>query len=276
MKKQLVLLGTLLAAVILFGTVAHAATAVPGSARTITATAALAGTPVAQFGIKLRPAADPDGVAADLTTISWSGLTAGITTWKAADVVLRTTWTVTDVGGGITIYTDNTNAAALPKFVDPTPGNIHDVGSDPGGLLLGTAGNSSVGLAMAWAVKASSQVIGTQLVAADPNGVKLVPPDPNAAQWFNMLDKASPGIDTDGDGWNPLTDPVDTKAFVYGQSFATMMKNTGIHFSQSDDSTNYGADPDFKSYVYLQANFATAGASQTYQTSRLTVEAYLQ
>ncbi len=276
MKKQLVALGALLATIVGFSAMVQAATPVAGSARVFLASATTGGTLKAEFGIKLRPVANPDGTGADLTRIAWSGaLPNG--GWKIANTVLKTTWTVTDANGGITIYTDNQNAAALPRFVPPLPADPHNVANDPSGLLRGTSGTtSSPGLSLGWSIKPSSMVVN----GAGDTGIR--PEDPNAATsdsylWFYMVDKSNPGIDFDGDGWDPVNDDNDTEAFAYGSSYVTMIRFNGIHQVQSGDfSSGYAPDPDKTSYVYIEANFASATAQTTYQTSRVTVEAYLQ
>ena len=238
----------------------------------IRATANTLGVKTAEFGVKLRPIANPESTAADATTLTWANRQPN-SGWQLADQVLKTTWTVTDANGGIQIYTDNKTAGAVPLFVDPTT-DTKDANSNPAGLLLGSSGNSSVTLPLAWSVKVSSMVpnqAGTRgIVAADPN----ITTNPNYYQWFFMFDKQTPSIDRNGDG--DTTDLEDGRAFANGDTFdyVNVIKNVGVHNSPAPG--DYFSDSDRISYIYLQADLSTAVAQATYSTSRLTIEAYIE
>jgi len=213
------------------------------------------------------------------TTVAWTGALPG-SSWKIADQMVRLQWSVTDAGGGIQVYTDNTNAAAVPRFVDQTPTDTTNPDSNPAGLLMGTSGTTGVALPVAWSIKTATMTVGTNLLAADPNAGPATG-DGNRFQWLYLLDKLTPAIDRNGDGdTTDTTGPnPDTAAFPTPTGpFVQMVKGpgaiSGIHFGQAD--TEFGSDPDHNSYVYLQADFTNAAAQTTYRTSRLTIEAFIQ
>src|SRR4051794_15988842 len=80
----------------------------PGQKSVITAGTTTGGVRVSTFSLALVNAANP---ALGAGSIAWSGVDPAITSWKLADSLVRLNYNVTDVGGGIQIYTDNVNAA---------------------------------------------------------------------------------------------------------------------------------------------------------------------
>jgi hypothetical protein len=278
MKKQLASL-TLAAVISLIGGSSAYAFVSQQINPPITAKVTATGTKSASFSnVALRPIAAPEGAGANLTQIGWTA--AAGTNWQLADSTLRFNFNVTDRLGGIQIYTNNTAATASPKFVDPTPTNLINADSNPAGLLLGTAGNSSERMDMAWSIKATSATVGVDVAPADPNNGALT----GAAskfQWLYMLDKATPAIDRNGDGDVLDTDPVanpnadlrDTVAYVPGNDFSNVVKFTKIHFGQGP--ADYGVDSDKKAYIYFQANLDQAAPGDVFQTNTLTLEAFI-
>src|SRR5262249_7436338 len=122
-------------------------------------------------------------------------------------------------------------------------------------------GNTSANtLPVAWSIKTDTATVGANLLPAEPNNAS----DTNSFQWLYMSDK---GITTDIPSTN-------TKAFANADPFVTMIKQLGVHGAQGP--TQFFADPDRISYVYLQSNFVTAASQTTYKTNRLTVEAFIQ
>lgn len=202
-------------------------------------------------------------------TLTWSGVTPPSTGWKIADRLMVINSTVTDAGGGVQIYTRNTEADASPRFVDPTPGDTSNADSNPAGLLRGTTGDTGSVLPLAWSIKANPRIIEggdttTGIGAADPNNGSVAAVFNNKFQWLFFKDKAGTNIPSTG-----------ATAMVDGEPFVTMIKSDGIHFGQS--STEFGAHPaGDNTFVYFQANFATAAAAQAYQTTTITVETYIQ
>lgn len=242
----------------------------------ITARVTTGGTFAASFLLDIRSASNPLGGSA-ATQIGWSNVSGGVTGWKIADQVLRLrNIVVTDNMGGIQIYTDNRAAAGTvldPRWTDPTPQDPNNPDSNPAGLLLVTGANTSqVTLPLAWSIKPSTRVVeGTNtdpavsIGAADPNTGATGAVSNNKFQWLFMMDQGTP--DTDGNG--PL------QAFTPGITFADMVQTRGLHFGQGDNEFAPD-DGDATAFVYLQGGFNQAAAGETWQTTRLTVEAYIR
>jgi hypothetical protein len=86
--------------------------------------------------------------------------------------------------------------------------------------------------------------------------------------WLFFKDKNSPAIDTNNDG--DVTDPTDLPAFSPGEAYVTPRRNGQI---QPFDGQFFPAlSPD---YLYLEADFGTAGAQTPYKTG-ITLEYYIQ
>jgi len=188
--------------------------------------------------------------------------------WTRANEYMVIRATVTDVGGGVKIYTDNTRGDATPKFVPPT--NVSTAPTSfAAGLLKGTSGTTSAApLPMAWSIKTSTTAAP---VAANPQAGLA---DANSFQWLNVTDFSNwaSGIDYNGNG--TTNDPGDAAPLALNAKFPTMINNVGVHFGQAD--TEFGAYPDgATSYVYMEANFAGADVQQAYQTSKVIIEAYI-
>ncbi len=236
---------------------------------TFTAGLLTGGVNTATATVVIKDAIDPIG-SPNRSTVTWSGVTPPSTVWKLADRCLVITATVTDVGGGIQIYTRNTDPDAVPKFVDPTPLDTTNADSNPAGLLKGNvAGNTGIVLPMAWAIKSSSRTIeggtdATGVGAADPNTGSSGAVYNNKFQWKFFKDRATPTIPSTG-----------ATAFVDGEPYVTMINVVGIHYGQADTEFATAA-ADKRSFVYVEANFAGAAAQQAYQTSTMTVESFIQ
>lgn len=239
---------------------------------TITASAVTGGDRVADFSLVIRNVNDPFG--ANQPGLSWSNITPPSTQWKRSDQLIVINATVTDSGGGIKIYTDNTAGDAIPRFVDPSPSDSDDPDSLAAGLLKGETGTtSSTPLPMAWSIKAAT---GTLPTATEPNlnGLCSRPTDTNAFQWLYVTDKSNwDGIDTNNDGI--YADCVDTKPLALDADFPKLFNRVGIHYGQSD--TEFGAHPmGASAYIYFQANFSGAEVQQPYQTTTLRIEAFIE
>ena len=167
MKKQLAITGLLASLALLSASSALAFQSKQISA--VTAQATTGGTLSASFTLTLHPTASTATTAAN---INWTGALPG-SSWKIADQMMKLVWNVTDVNGGIQIYSDNTNANAVPQFVDPTPLDHTNGDSNPAGLLLvpATGNASSVSLPVAWSIKTDTATVGTSLVPTEPNAV---------------------------------------------------------------------------------------------------------
>lgn len=229
---------------------------------TVTAQVTTGGAKIANVSVKIRNTSAPFG--ADQAAINWTGVSVPYAPgWKVADQFLLLVATVTDVNGGVQIYTRNMDNDALPKFVDPTPGDTSNADSNPAGLLMGTVGTTSSVLPMAWSIKTASATIGADLVAADPNSGPETGAG-NRYQWLFMSDKNTPAI--------PST---NTTAFSNGAEFVTAINGTGVHSAQGP--AGFFAHPNgANSFVYLQASFSQAAAQQSYRTTTLTVESFIE
>lgn len=229
---------------------------------TFTAGVLVGGVETATATIVIRDVVDPyNGI--NRSSITWSGVTPPSTGWKVANQLFKISSTITAIGGGLQIYTRNTDPDAVPSFVDPTPGVTDNPDSNPAGLLRATGSTTTVALPLAWSIKASS---GSIPVAANPNnnGQNGNPSDPNAFQWLFMVDRATPDI--------PST---NTTAFADGAPYHSIITDAGIHFGQSPAEFG-GVQQGQDTFVYMQANFTTATAQTPYQTSTLTIEAFRQ
>jgi len=211
------------------------------------ATVTVGGSQTASFTLALKNDNAPFG--ANQSSITWTAVVGS--TWAIANQFIALNSTVTDNGGGIEIYTDNENATAVPKYVGPG-------GTDPSGLVEASAGLTT--LSVAWNINDSTQTVNSTLDPSDPNTGPATGPG-NRFQWLFMLDRNTPAIAP-----NP--------AFSDGEQYVTMIKTTGW---QGDAGSYYafpGGNSGANSYVYLEANFGTAGAGATYATNKLTVEAF--
>ncbi len=247
---------------------------------TVTATAVTGGAKVARFNFVIRDAANVNGP--NRPNLGWSGVDPLSTQWKMSDQVIVMASTVTDAAGGIQIHTDNTAADASPKFVDPTPGNLINPDSNAAGLLQGTSGVTSTVLPMAWSIKDSSRTVesgtvNTGIGAADPNNGPITAVYNTKYQWLFVTDKFNvQGIDYSGDGLvTPGPNSPDAAPFVNGAKYITMRNSTGIHFGQADGE--FASVPQGQTnYVYFEANFLGSQVQQTYQTTTLRLEAFIQ
>jgi hypothetical protein len=230
----------------------------------VTATATTGGTNQAAFTLNARNISTPavNNATTTVTFPSVDPLSAG---WTVANQFLVLNATVTDVGGGIKIYTDNTGGDASPKFVAPT--NVSTAPTSvAAGLLKGTSGTTSAApLAMAWTIKTA---------IATPPADNPQAGDPNSFQWLNVTDKSNWASGTDFNGNGTTNDPGDSAPLALNADFVKMINNVGVHFGQGN--TDYGALADGQnSFVYLEANFAGADVQQAYQTNKLMVEAFI-
>ncbi len=198
------------------------------------------------FNVSLKNVSDNSAASA----LTWNslGLPSG---WVRADQFLNVELDSDLFSWGLQVYTDNKAPDANPTFVTAiAPGQV---GSNPAGLV--NISHPSIALPMAWSVHSDT----TSPIAAEPN---LVLSDPNAYQWLYMADRQTPAIALQ-----------NTIAFADGSIENTVQNNQGIHFGQAN--TQIGAtDPPVK--VFLEANFSTATAPNTYQTTALRLEYYTQ
>jgi len=231
---------------------------------TVTATMTTAGSKQASFTLNAR-AVSNQTVNLGTTTINWASVDPLSAGWTMATQFLVINATVTDVAGGVKIYTNNTSNSAAPKFVPPT--NVSTAPTSvAAGLLMGTSGTTSAApLPMAWTVKATT---GTPVVDSPQAG------DPNSFQWLNITDASNWASGTDYNGNGTTNDPGDSPPLALNAAFPTVINSVGIHYDQANADFG-GLTHGQNAYVYLEANFAGANVQQTYQTTQLLVEAYI-
>jgi hypothetical protein len=246
---------------------------------TTTASATTAGTNQADFTLNTANVGTPT-VLLGTTTLSWASFDPLTTTWKIAQQVFVLTSTVTDVGGGIKIYTDNTDPTANLRFVAPTAVSTAPTSVAAGLLKAGLPTTSAAPLPMAWSIKTSTRIVeggtvDTGVGAADPVTGPTTAVFNNKFQWLFITDKSNWANGTDFNGDGDTNDPGDAAPLALDAPFVTMINSVGVHFGQDD--LEFGAFGDgLKTYVYMEANFATANVLQAYRTVRLKFEAYLQ
>lgn len=187
------------------------------------------------------------------TELSWTGVTPGVTEWKAADQYIEVTNTYNRTGWGIQIYTDN-----LPSGTTEY---------NPAGLVA-TDDEKSV-LPLAWRIMgdATSYANLGILEVEDP-----VEPDEHHLEstteasgyypWLWMKDVSTPEIPE-----------LYTTAFVNGEDYVTVWNANGVHHAEGP--LDYYASPS-PNYVYIGARFTTATTPRTYSTNKLTVELFWQ
>jgi hypothetical protein len=173
------------------------------------------------------------------------------TGWVRADQYLQLDVDINSISWGVQLYTDNTAADAVPKFVSPVASG--QPGSNPAGLIdSATKGHP---LPMAWAIVASS--VSAAPVATDPNDSSQ---SVNSFPWSYVSDHGTPAIPGE-----------NTLAFVDGSIGSTIKNNQGIHYGHNDFAI--GAEPPTNT-LYLEANFSAALQPNVYQTSKLILELF--
>lgn len=273
MKKQLTAALVLVAAAI--GAAAPSWAFQSVQRATVTAGTTVGGVKAARFTLNVRSINNQTANLTVGSSITWSSVVAG-DGWKMADRLLVINSTVTDLNGGIQLYTENTANDASPKFTDPTPGVTTNPDSAAAGLV--SAVDTTVTLPLAWSIKSSSKVVEgtdplTSIGATDPNNGSASGAN-NKFQWLFVTDRYnSSGIDYNQDG--DVTDAGDAAPFVDGSVYQSIVRVNGIHTGQGD--TDIEVRPDgTNAFVYFESNFANALPQTSYQTTALRVEAFIQ
>ncbi len=215
--------------------------------------------PSGEMSVALKEISDDSSA----TEISWTGVTPGVTEWKAADQYIEVTNTYNATGWGIQIYTDNCAAGADPQFYIVDPSSVNPAG------LLATDNKKDV-LPLAWRIMGDTTSyarLGILEVEdpVEPNKHHLEStdlPGVNYYPWLWMKDAKTPAIPE-----------LYTTAFVNGEDYVTIWNETGVHHAEGP--LDYYASPS-PNYVYIGARFTTATTPRTYRTSKLTVELFWQ
>jgi hypothetical protein len=222
---------------------------------TLTATATTGGTPtIAIISAVIKNISDN----ATATTIGWTNTAPG---WQVATQYIDLNTNINTQSGGVQYYTDNTNAAATPKYT----GVISSVTATPAGLV--DAADTTQKLPTAW--RASTFTI-TGPVATDPNAKAG-----ESFLWFFHEDKAQ-----------VANANLNAAAFNNGDAFVTLYAAPGtvlggqtsaspggVHFAQDPNSFG-GFAQNAHTFIYTEADFTGALAVTTYSTNRLILEAF--
>lgn len=193
-----------------------------------------------------------NAVASELT---WSDIDLGNTRWKAADQYLELDVTLfsgdyrNDIDAwpyGIQIYTDNTNAAASPRYTGT---------GDPAGLV--DMSTTTRTLPMCWRIVDQSTTTHIMQGATDAITGQWLP----GRLWENQLTDQYPCYI-----WMRDKQSSD---FENGMAYATAWDYRGI---QHAEMTFGGARS--PNYVYFCADFSQAVGPRSYRTGRLIVELY--
>lgn len=199
----------------------------------------------------LRNSSD-NSVASKLT---WSDIDLGDTRWKAADQYLELDFTLysgayrEDIDAwpyGVQIYTDNTNASAVPRYTGT---------GNPAGLVdLSTTTRT---LPMCWRIVDLTTTTHIMQGATDAISHQWVPDRLWEGQltdqypcYIWMLDKQS-------------------SDFENGMAYATAWDYRGIQHAEM----TFGGSRS-PNYVYFGADFSQAVGLRSYSTDRLTVELF--
>jgi hypothetical protein len=221
---------------------------------TLTATATTGGTPtIAIISAVIKNISNN----ATATSIGWTNTAAG---WQVSDQYVDLNTNINTKSGGVQYYTDNTNAAASPKYTAV----ISSVTPTPAGLVDPTG----------------TQKLPTAWLASTTTVTGLGPTDPNANTgqsflWFFHEDKAQVAVPS-----------ANAAAFNNGDAFVTVYAAPGtilggqtvaspggVHFAQNPNSFG-GFAQNAHTFIYTEADFTAALAQTTYSTNRLILEAF--
>ncbi|MFH1714850.1 MAG: hypothetical protein ABH857_01475 [Elusimicrobiota bacterium] len=234
MKK--ILLG--IVSLFLLGSVASAAFT-SMSVSTNSASALLTAAGSAEMMVELRDIVGA-GYGVSVSSIYWSGITVGVTDFKAADTVLVVHATSTVTNWGIRIYTDNKDGSANPQYTGT---------GDPAGLVAGDDG--AITLPMCWRITA------------------------NTTDTLNILEDGSNKLyeQSLGSSYNCYVwmQDFNTTGF-YSDDYAVIWNENGIHHAEG---ANWGASAS-PNFIYLGAKFTNATSPRTYSTNQLKVELYCE
>lgn len=191
--------------------------------------------------------------------ITWdeSDITLGQTEWMRARQYVKLSSTITVIGGGIQVYTDNCAADANPRFyvVNPTSFN-------PVGLIKNSTRDK--GLKMCWRLTDNTTDTLTINSVMQGTAVKLYNPDLGSTYpcFLWMKDRSCPDLPT-----TPEND-----AFANGEDYVTMLEE----YRGAQHAEGTWAPMASPNYLYLGANFVDAAAPETYRTSALRIEAFVE
>lgn len=214
-------------------------------------------------------------------SISWSGVTAGSTTWLASNQYIAVKGFATYSDWGIQVYTDNDNYTGTgnpaglirqdnPLYALPMCWRTKIGYYDPDTGLPKTPGSAA---ATAQELQILEGASGGYTVLYDGVAGHAPGPGDDTAEeqdyfpWFFMLDKNTTDVDLTTAG---------NQSYGNYQPEATFLGSAGYHHAPGDVAENYAtpSHPNDSYYVYLGAKFTLATPGATYATDSLTVEMY--
>jgi len=190
---------------------------------------------------------------AEATDITWdaSAITPGSTAWANALQYVLITSTVTQVGAGIQVYTDNVNSSGTYKYYP------QDTEAISAGGLVGVQTSSATPLPMAWRMKDSKQASG---FTVDPTS------SIDEIRYSSLYFK---------DKSNNINNPPEATPFVNGEDYVTILKG-GSGWRWGGGPSDIGGSASGSFYMYIGANFSSASTPNEYGTDTLTFEGYTE
>ncbi len=198
-----------------------------------TASVDLSGTQTYTWTVSLHNVSDHGTVS----SIGWSGVSAGDDVWKVADQYIKIDADVTYMDWGIQIYTDNKSASADPQYTGT---------ADSGYNLVGVS-NTTSALPFAWKVLDSTDTVAAPVPRGDYSGFEDY-------CWKWMKDKAQTSYTDD-------------------EFYVRVWGDDGIYWHESPtEPGNPGGAPS-PNYIYI-ATWFDSSTAQEYSTNRLILEIY--
>jgi hypothetical protein len=190
------------------------------------------------------------------SSIAWTGVSAGVTGWKAADTYIIMDSTITDATGGIQIYTDN----KAGDVAHPYTGTANPAGLV--GYQAGVPTASSTTLTMCW-----------RLTDNTTNTLTIVQGGDNKLYSNEIGGQAGqyPCFVWIKDFHTPAIPSTNTTAFANGEDYVTV-KDALRGGQHAEGTWNSMPSPD---YIYFGAYFKNAVTPRTYNAT-LRVEAFFE
>ncbi|MFC1546643.1 hypothetical protein ACFL4O_02880 [bacterium] len=204
-----------------------------------------------------------DGAAhgASTPTITWSGISIGVTDWKAADAVIVVTNTYNHTGWGIFVYTDNIASNADPEWNASAKSTA--VYNCAGLLRIPydeSVSTSTHRLKMCWRI--TDNTTDTYDIRED-NGTLYDNTLGSGFSCFHFLKDLHTPDDASTTGIDESFDAGDDSAVIWQEGY-------GIHYATGSDWAS-AASPN---YIYVGAQFLGAVTPAKYKTNQLKLELY--
>jgi len=185
----------------------------------------------------------PTQTSVNISSITWAPVFPS--TWNASGCCIKLDFDPGVMNWGIRIYTDNTNAAANPRYLGTN--------FSTSGMLISVSSTTTADpLGMSWDVED-----GTRTIAELGNGVPSSWATGGGFSFKGFIDKSSGTIDTTSLG------------------YVSPLNNFGLLWADHDDGTiNTRVWKNFPNYLYFGADFTNARGGLKYKTNMLMIELY--